>query len=438
MTTVVALKEQERAGKAGAPTRRPSSGRRTVMVGAAVAVLALSAYSDASASGQTRSGGGGAGAPLLPTPLATSVQAGGGTWATVAMGDLGQPLDTFWQLLFRPSRASSWSDRVEATAVATNGGLVLASGSNSLVVGVRPSNNLTFSPLISTSDGGRSWSNGLLNQGLVSRPQALASGPDGSALAIVQGGEGAQVVRDTKDLSAWQPVTTVRALASTPSSRACGPSAITSVGYLSGQAVIGTNCDRGGKAGIFMEREGTWRLAGPPLGSRQERAQVLGLLPSNVGLTALLELASATGSSGSTTSGFERTLVAAWANAKGTWRTSAPLVLGRGDRLVSFGATPTSGVFALIAAPDGRKELVAAAGLGPGAKGEAGAGWRHLPAPPQTTATVAYLPGGTVDALAVSKTVLTVWALAPSSASLSAKWVKGQVLDVPVQFGSSS
>ena len=150
------------------------------MVGAAVAVLALSAYSDASASGQTRSGGGGAGAPLLPTPLATSVQAGGGTWATVAMGDLGQPLDTFWQLLFRPSRASSWSDRVEATAVATNGGLVLASGSNSLVVGVRPSNNLTFSPLISTSDGGRSWSNGLLNQGLVSRPQALASARTGA------------------------------------------------------------------------------------------------------------------------------------------------------------------------------------------------------------------------------------------------------------------
>ena len=63
----------------------------------------------------------------LPTPLATSVPAGGGTWATVAMGDLGQPLNTFWQLLFRPAGTNSWSDRVEATAVATNGGLVLAS-----------------------------------------------------------------------------------------------------------------------------------------------------------------------------------------------------------------------------------------------------------------------------------------------------------------------
>jgi hypothetical protein len=340
-------------------------------------------------------------------------------------------------LLYRPSGASSWSDRVAATAVATNGGLVLASSSSSLLVGVRPSNNLTFSPLIATSNGGRSWSNGLLNQGLVSRPQALASGPDGSALAIVQGGEGAQVLRDVKDLSAWQPITTVRGLASSPSSRACGPSDITSVGYLSGQAVIGTNCDRGGKAGIFTERGGTWHLDGPSLGSRPERAEVLGLLPSNGGLAALLGLASADGSRGSKTSGGETTLVAAWAaSAKGAWRLSAPLVLGRGDRLVSFGATPTSGVFALIAASDGRKELAAAPGLAPGAEPEAGAGWRHLPAPPQTTATVAYLPGGTIDALAVNKTVLTVWALA--SASASAKWVKGQVLDEPVQFGSSS
>ena len=74
-----------------------------------------------------------------------------------------------------------------------------------------------------------------------------------------------------------------------------------------------------------------------------------------------------------------------------------------------------------------------AAGTGPAAPAS-GAEWRYLPAPPQATATVAYLPGGTVDVLAVSKTVLTVWALAPGAA----RWVKGQVLDVPVQFGSSS
>ena len=116
-------------------------------------------------------------APSVPTPLATSVRGSGGTWATVAMGDLGQPLNTFWQLMFRPDGSGKWTDHVEATATATNGGLVLAGGGGPLIVGVRPSNDLTFSPLISTTNAGRSWSNGLLDEGLASRPDALAGGP---------------------------------------------------------------------------------------------------------------------------------------------------------------------------------------------------------------------------------------------------------------------
>ena len=163
---------------------------------------------------------------------------------------------------------------------------------------MRPSNDLTFSPLITTSNDGRSWSNGLLNQGLASRPQALAAGPGGAALAIVAGRGGANVLRNTKDLSAWQTVTTGRTLASSPSSRACGPGAITSVGYLSDQAVIGTSCDRGGEAGIFIERGGTWQLAGPPLGSRSGRAEVLGILPSTGGVAVLLGLTGANGFEG--------------------------------------------------------------------------------------------------------------------------------------------
>jgi hypothetical protein len=419
-----------------------------VVAGAAAAMFCLGAYVTAPAAAAAPSANADAGAPslptslALPTPLATSVPAGGGTWATVAMGDLGQPLNTFWQLLFRPNGTNSWSDRVEATAVATNGGLVLASGPGSLVVGVRPSNDLTFSPLIATSNDGRAWSNGLLNQGLASRPQALAAGPGGAALAIVDGRGGAKVLRNTEGLSAWQVVTTGRTLASSPSSRACGPYAITSVGYLLGHAVIGTSCARGGKAGIFIKRGGVWQLAGPPLGSRPGRAEVLGILPSSGGLAVLLGLTGATGPRGGSATRAGTTLIAAWASAKGAWRTSGPLALGRDGHVVSFGATPAGGVFVVIAGSDGKKELAVAREAGAGARAGAatgtaaasGAEWSHLPAPPQATATVAYLPGGTVDALAVSKTVLTVWVLAPGSA----QWVKGQVLDVPVQFGSSS
>ena len=63
---------------------------------------------------------------LFPTPLATSIQTAQGTWATVAMGHLDDPDNTFWQLFFRPAGSIAWSNQVEATATATNGGLVLA------------------------------------------------------------------------------------------------------------------------------------------------------------------------------------------------------------------------------------------------------------------------------------------------------------------------
>ena len=123
-------------------------------------------------------------APETPTPLATSVQTSDGTWATIPMGRLDEPLNTFWQLFYRPNGSVRWSNRVEATATATNGGLVLASAGPSLLVGVRPSVDLTFTPLISTSDGGRSWSDGLVAKEMAARPDALATAA-GHALALV-------------------------------------------------------------------------------------------------------------------------------------------------------------------------------------------------------------------------------------------------------------
>ncbi|MDA8355747.1 MAG: hypothetical protein M0Z95_05525 [Actinomycetota bacterium] len=39
---------------------------------------------------------------------------------------------------------------------------MLASAGQSLVVGIRPSYDLRFSPIIATTDGGATWANGLL------------------------------------------------------------------------------------------------------------------------------------------------------------------------------------------------------------------------------------------------------------------------------------
>ena len=62
-----------------------------------------------------------------------------------------------------------------------------------------------------------------------------------------------------------------------------------------------------------------------------------------------------------------------------------------------------------------------------------GSAWRALPALPAGTATLAPGSGsGGYDALAVSGSRLTVWRLA------GAAWAKVQVINVPIQYGSSS
>ena len=144
-------------------------------------------------------------APALATPLATSLPTSAGTWVSVPMGHLEQPLNTFWQLLFRPAGGGPWSNHVQATAVATNGGLVLASPhGTALIVGVRPSNLLTFSPLIYSVTPGRSWFSGLLPDGLAARPDALAADSPSHMLALVNAHAGAQVLTSTGGLSTWR------------------------------------------------------------------------------------------------------------------------------------------------------------------------------------------------------------------------------------------
>ncbi len=61
-----------------------------------------------------------------------------------------------------------------------------------------------------------------------------------------------------------------------------------------------------------------------------------------------------------------------------------------------------------------------------------GAPWRALPDAPRGTATLAPATGGGYDAPTVSGSLLTVWRLA------GAAWAKVQVINVPIEYGSSS
>lgn len=239
-----------------------------------------------------------AAAPETPTPLATSVQTSSGTWATIPMGRLDEPLNTFWQLFYRPDGSVPWSNRVEATATATNGGLVLASAGPSLLVGVRPSVDLTFTPLISTSDGGRSWSDGLVAKELAARPDALAT-TAGHTLALVNSSVGAQVLVDVGGISKWQVLITQGDLARASAGKSCGLGSLTSVGYLGAQPLVGGSCAHVGVVGLFTGLHGTCRLVGPtlPPSFQGGRAEVLGLWTSHGTTVAVVVVTTASGSS---------------------------------------------------------------------------------------------------------------------------------------------
>jgi hypothetical protein len=348
------------------------------------------------------------------------------------MGDLGQPVNTFWQLFFRREGARTWSNQVEATATATNGGLVLAPAGRSLLVGVRPSQLLTFTPLISTADAGRSWSTGLISEGLASRPTALAMTAGGEVFALVNGRGGPELLTNTGGLSSWHALVTSKALAASPLSSPCDPGPLTAVGYVRVSTsrsagggppdypVIGTSCRRPGVVGIFQQVMSAWQIAGPTLPPGSGQAQVLGLFPSEETLAALIGLSGGLTASGGTS------LLAAWAPFRKHWVSSASLLLAKGDRLLSYGATPAGGLFVLVARPGGGDELAVAAATS--------LAWQRLPPPPPGTTTVAFGPGSTVDALAAGRSVLTVWHLASNVRT----WAKSQVVQVAIQYGSSS
>jgi hypothetical protein len=334
------------------------------------------------------------------------------------MGHLDQPDNTFWQLLFRPTGKASWSDQVEATATATNGGLVLASGGPSLTVAVRPSADLTYTPLISTSGSATSWSDGLITGGLAARPDALALGPSGRALALVSARGGAQVLGAAGDLSAWKLTVGERALATTGPGRSCGLGMLSAVGYLGTTALVGGSCGRPGVVGVFAPSAQGWSLAGPvlPNALRHDRVEVLALGSTTTGAYCLLAAANGSGTD----------LVGAWSGRIGAWSTSPPFVVADREDVMSFGLAGRSSIFALLDRPSGHEQLVVATGPG--------YAWQELAGPPAGTATVAFGPDGQADALVPDGTQLKIWALRPGLAS----WAKSQLLHVAIQYGSST
>ncbi len=363
----------------------------------------------------------GSAAPASPAPaaraappLATSLVTAAGAWAVAVMGGSSAQYNNFWQLFVRPAGSTRWT-LVTPPGTADNGGLVLAGGGGpALVTGLRPSQDLTYTPLAVTGDTGQAWSSaGPLDAALASVPDALAAAPAGGQLVALLTDGTAELGRP--GYTSWSTLATLRALAATPAGRRCRPQDLTAAAYTpSGLPLLAGACGQPGTAGIFADDAGTWQPAGPRMPAALARQHITVLRLTRTANSNVALLAAGTGPATS--------LLAAWsADNGGHWALSPPLKLN-GAQVASASFGP--GGAAAILTSGNRGQAIA----GPGAV------WRSLPPLPPGTATLVPDTGGGFDALAVHATKLVVWHLAAGSAA----WSTAQTITVPIQYGSSS
>ena len=405
-----------------------------------LAAFALAGLLAVAACGSTPAGGTARAAPssgIAGPALTTSLSSSDGTvWAVVQMGSSAAQFNNFWELFVRPAGAAGWK-LATPVGVASNGGLVIAqTGAGSLLAGFRPSQDLTFSPLATTADAGARWSqNTLLSPCLSDLPDALAGNSGGRLLALTDVG-GVEV--GARLGTTWTKLTTQRALASSKAGRTCGLTALTAAAWApAGTPLVSGDCRKPGVAGIFAFSAGAWRPAGPALPASVSggRVDVIGLATTGTRTTAIL----AAGTS----------IVAAWSKDGGAHWTVSPALPAPASRAAGphAGARPSVSIWG-----DGSAGLVFAISDGSASHGSASDGaasdgvtgltatmgwraasWQTLPSLPAGAATLALMPGGAPEALAVSPGILTAWQLRPGSS----RWTLLQTLPVTIPYGSS-
>ena len=312
-----------------------------------------------------------------------------------------------------PAGKPGWK-LVTPPGVADNGGLVAAAAGGSLTVSFLPSQDLTFTPLASTGDGGKTWGTGLLNAAVASVPDALAADSAGSTagstagsaamLALLHDGAIDQAASQSAagqpgggqsaagqsggSQDGWTALAAPGAIAASAAGRRCQVTGWAAVAYTpSGTPLAAASCARPGTAGIFADVAGTWQATGPADPGGQP-LRVIRLTQTPVGDTALLQAGSAGKAS----------LEVAWTGDGTRWTASPSLPL-HGGHVRASGTGPGGMVWVLLSG--NRAETLA----GPGAA------WRELPAPPRGTAALAVGPAGPDEALAVSGARLTVYQL---------------------------
>jgi hypothetical protein len=351
--------------------------------------------------------------PAAP-PLVTTFASGSGTgWAIVEMGGSAAAENNFWELFVRQQASASWR-LATPLGVADNGGLVVTgTGTESLLTGFVPSQDLKFSPLATSSDGGTKWASAsLVDPGLAAVPDALTAGPRNSLIALTS--DGAKLSPDLG--TTWRNLASARTLGATAAGRVCAVTRLTAAAFsTSGTPMLGAGCGRPGVVGIFAETAGYWHAAGParsalPASLRRENIEVVRLAATSAGVVVLLRAGT----------GSDAALVAAWTPASGTaWKVSPPLRLGS-RRLLSTTVGPDWAVGVTLSG--GRAETL----TGPDATS-----WRTLPALPRWAATLALGAPGAVDAIAAHGGTFQDYRLGTTG------WGLAQTLKVSIPYGSS-
>jgi len=398
----------------GSPvTWRAVRGRAVTAAGALAVAGTLAACSSASSAAPAASSSAAAGEPSAS--MATSVSTSADSWAVLPMS--ADP--AFWEVFVRPANSASWK-LVTPPGVADNGGLVVsASGASSLAVAVRPSQDLIFSPLATTADGGASWSAGPpLHAGVAASPDAFAASGTKLAALLTDGAVEASADSGTT----WSVIAKPGAIAASAAGKGCGGAVrVTSVSF--GLATVepnttdvlaGGTCGTSGAAALFAYSPGAgWqRVSLPVAGQLIRMSGGMALVQGKSGLSALWRgfgwYAYAPLSSGSTPQ-----------PAPTDW--SAPAALPVSGPVVASGTLALGGAWVLL--PGGRAATIG----GPGQQ------WTLLPPAPEKTTVLAAGPDGATDALAASGRTLTVWRLALKATV----WQKVQAVSVPIQVGSS-
>jgi hypothetical protein len=383
-----------------------------VMLAATGAVAGCGSSASSSASAPAPGTGGVAPATVS---MATSIATSADDWAVVPIS----AGPAFWEVLARAANSGTWR-LVTPPGVADNGGLVASAGdAKSLTVAVLPSQDLVFSPIAQTANGGASWSTGgPINAAVAASPGAFAA--DGSHLAALLSDGSIETSSDAG--ASWSTLAKPDAIAASPAAKGCGGTVqVTSLsfGITSTEVLAGGTCGTSGTTAIFSYSPGTgWQRESLPVSGRLVRFTTgTALVEGKAGLAALWLGTGWTGYAGSAP--------ASPPSASRVLRTSAPLPVS--GSITAAGTLPDAGAWVLLAG--GRAATVSLPGTAGGTPQ-----WVPLPRVPAHTSVLASGPDGGVDALAVSGETLTVWRLAPRATA----WSQVQAMSVPIQVGSSS